>query len=177
MKDRALAERCRKIRLLLTDVDGVMTDGTLLLLPGGGEGKSFHVRDGFGIVLAQRAGLRVGILSGRSSEVVSVRAQELGIGVVRQGILDKAAAFRDILKEEALDPWEVAYVGDDLNDLPVLSEVGLSAAPADAPLDVRSQVFMVLDAPGGRGCLREFVEAILRARGDWEQAVSTLGTS
>jgi 3-deoxy-D-manno-octulosonate 8-phosphate phosphatase (KDO 8-P phosphatase) len=121
--------------------------------------------------------LRVGILSGRSSEVVSVRAQELGIGVVRQGILDKAAAFRDILREEALDPWEVAYVGDDLNDLPVLSEVGLSAAPADAPLDVRSQVFMVLDAPGGRGCLREFVEAILRARGDWEQAVSTLGTS
>jgi 3-deoxy-D-manno-octulosonate 8-phosphate phosphatase (KDO 8-P phosphatase) len=177
MKDRALGERCQRIRLLLSDVDGVMTDGRILLLPGGGEGKSFHVRDGLGILLAHRAGLRVGILSGRESEVVVSRARELGIGLVRQGIRDKASCFREILKEEVLKPWEVAYLGDDLNDLPVLSEVGLSAAPADAPLDVRSQVFMVLDAPGGAGCLREFVEAILRSRGDWERVVSSLETS
>jgi 3-deoxy-D-manno-octulosonate 8-phosphate phosphatase (KDO 8-P phosphatase) len=172
MKDRALAERCRAIRLLLMDVDGVLTDGSIWLSPGAPEGKAFHVRDGLAIVLAHKAGLKTGILSGRSSEVVAARASELGILLVRQGVLHKGVALREILRQEKLEPWEVAYIGDDVNDLPVLREAGLSAAPADAPLEVKSQVFMVLEAPGGRGCLREFVEAILRARGDWDQVVA-----
>ena len=172
MKDEALAERCRALKLVLSDVDGVMTDGTVLLLPDGGEGKAFNIRDGLGMVLARRAGLRTGLITGRSSEVVSRRAAELHMDVVRQGVADKAAVLRDVLAEEGLEAREVAYMGDDLNDLPVMTEVGLSAAPADAPMEVRLQAFMVTDAAGGQGCLREFIEAILRARGDWER-VST----
>jgi 3-deoxy-D-manno-octulosonate 8-phosphate phosphatase (KDO 8-P phosphatase) len=175
MKDEALAARCRRLRLLLTDVDGVMTDGTVLLLPDGQEAKAFHVRDGLGIVLAQRAGLLTGIISGRASEIVGTRARELGMDVVRQGVVDKAAVFREILREHGLESHEVAYIGDDVNDLPILAEAGLSAAPADAPFEVRTQVFMVMEAGGGRGCLREFIEAILRARGDWERVAALFG--
>jgi 3-deoxy-D-manno-octulosonate 8-phosphate phosphatase (KDO 8-P phosphatase) len=177
VKDAALAARCRRLRLVLTDVDGVLTDGTVLLLPDGGEAKAFHIRDGLGIVLAHRAGLRTGILSGRASPATARRAAELGMSVIREGVADKGAAFREILAREGLAPHEVAYMGDDVNDLPVLTEVGLSAAPADAPLEVRAQAFMITDAPGGRGCLREFLEAILRARGEWEGLVASLGTS
>lgn len=169
MKDENLARRCAALKLLLTDVDGVMTDGTVLLLPDGGEAKSFHIRDGLAIVLAHRAGLRTGLVSGRSSDAVARRAGELGMAIVRQGVRDKEAVLREILAQEGLEAREVAYIGDDINDLPVMNEVGLSAAPADAPLEVRAQAFMVTDAGGGRGCLREFVEAILRARGDWER--------
>lgn len=174
MKKGALAARCRDLRLILTDVDGVMTDGRLLLLPGGQEAKSFHVRDGLAIVLAHRAGLRTGILSGRSSAEVERRAAELGMAIVRQGVRAKSAAFREILRDEGLEAHEVAYVGDDVNDLAVLLEAGLSAAPADAVFEVRAQCFMVLDTPGGHGCLREFIEAILRARGEWERLVTGL---
>jgi len=168
LKDQALAARCRNLRLVLSDVDGVLTDGSLLLFPGGGEAKAFHVRDGLGMVLARRAGLRVGLLSGRTSEVVTRRAAELGLEVVRQGISDKGAALREILAAEGIAGHQVAYIGDDVNDLAVMAEVGLSAAPHDAPLEVRAQAFMVTDAAGGRGCFREFVEAILRARGEWD---------
>ncbi len=176
-KDEALAERCRALKLILTDVDGVMTDGTVLLLPDGGEAKAFHVRDGLAVVLAHHAGLRTGLVSGRASEAVARRAAELGMAVARQGVRDKGAAFREILAEQGLSAHEVAYIGDDVNDLPVMRAVALSAAPADAPFEVRSQAFMVMDARGGRGCLREFVEAILRARGDWERAEAAVGAS
>jgi 3-deoxy-D-manno-octulosonate 8-phosphate phosphatase (KDO 8-P phosphatase) len=172
LKDQALAARCRNLRLLLSDVDGVLTDGTVLLLPGGGEAKAFHIRDGLGIVLARRAGLRVGLLSGRTSDTVARRAAELGIEIVRQGVSDKPKALREIVAAERIEPRQVAYMGDDVNDLGVMAEVGLSAAPADAPLEVRAQAFMVTDARGGRGCLREFVEAILRAREEWDALVA-----
>ncbi len=177
MKDEALAARCRGLELLLADVDGVMTDGTLLLLPDGSEAKGFHVRDGLATVLAHRAGLRTGILSGRSSPVVARRAAELGMAVVRQGAADKAMALREILQQEQLRPEQVAYIGDDVNDLPVFAEVGLSAAPADAPLEVRLAALMVTEARGGHGCLREFVEAILRARGQWESTLAACGAA
>jgi 3-deoxy-D-manno-octulosonate 8-phosphate phosphatase (KDO 8-P phosphatase) len=172
MKSLALVERCRRLRLVLSDVDGVMTDGTVLFLPDGRELKPFHIRDGLGIVLAQRAGLRVGIVSGRSSEVVARRAAELGMTLVLQGVRDKRAALRELLQRESLNSSQVAYIGDDLNDLTVMQEVGLSAAPADAAREVRQQAFMVTDASGGHGCLREFLEAILRARGDWDGLVA-----
>ncbi|MFN8091520.1 MAG: HAD-IIIA family hydrolase [Vicinamibacteria bacterium] len=175
MKDEALAERCRALKLILTDVDGVMTDGTVLLLPDGGEAKAFHIRDGLALVMARRAGLLTGLVSGRSSAVVERRAAELGLSVVRQGVRDKAAVLREILAEHGLAAHEVAYMGDDVNDLAVLREVGLSAAPADAPLEVRLEAFMVTEARGGQGCLREFVESILRARDDWDRTVAALG--
>jgi 3-deoxy-D-manno-octulosonate 8-phosphate phosphatase (KDO 8-P phosphatase) len=177
VKDEALAARCRALRLLLMDVDGVLTDGTVLLLPGGGEAKAFHIRDGLGIVLAHRAGLRTGVVSGRRSESVAQRAAELHMAVVLQGVQDKRAAVALVLEQEGLTPRELAYIGDDLVDLPVMREAGLSAAPADAPFEVRSEAFMVMDARGGHGCVREFVEAILRARGDWERVLAGLGVS
>jgi 3-deoxy-D-manno-octulosonate 8-phosphate phosphatase (KDO 8-P phosphatase) len=174
-KDAQLAARCRALKLVLLDVDGVMTDGTVLLHPDGSESKSFHVRDGLGIVLAQRAGLRVGILSGRESAVVDARGRELGLACVRQGVSDKGAGLREILGDQHVQASEVAYMGDDLNDLAVIGEVGLSAAPADAPFEVRAQAFMVTEARGGQGCVREFLEAVLRARGQWEELVAGLG--
>lgn len=177
MKDEALAARCRALRLVLSDVDGVMTDGTVLLLPGGGEAKAFHVRDGLGVVLAHRAGLRTGLLSGRASESATRRAAELNMAVVRLGVHDKRLAFEEILSSEQLVPREVAYIGDDVNDLALMREVGLSAAPADACFEVRAEAFMVMETPSGRGCLREFLEAILRARGDWEPALQSLGAA
>jgi 3-deoxy-D-manno-octulosonate 8-phosphate phosphatase (KDO 8-P phosphatase) len=177
MKDEALAARCRALRLVVSDVDGVLTDGTVLLLPDGGEAKAFHIRDGLAVVLAHRAGLRTALLSGRSSEAVSRRARELGIGIVRQGVSDKAAAFAEILAAEGLRSQEAAYIGDDVNDLPAMVQAGLSAAPADAAFEVRAQAYMVTDARGGRGCFREFVEAILRARGEWESLMEMVGAA
>src|SRR5688572_30482319 len=150
-----------------------MTNGTVLFLPGGGEARAFHVRDGLGVVLAHRAGLRTGIVSGRQSADVEQRARELGIALVRQGVADKAAALGEILDAEGLGAHEVAYIGDDVNDLSVMRAVGLSAAPADAPFEVRAQAEMVTQAAGGAGCLREFLEAILRARGDWDRVAGT----
>jgi len=174
MKDAALAERCRALKLVLSDVDGVLSDGTLLLLDDGREARAFHVRDGLAVALAHRAGLRTGLLSGRSSVAVARRAAELDMAIVLQDVHDKGAALRELLSRERLAAHEVAYIGDDLNDLAVMEQVGLSAAPADAPFEVRSCAFMVMSAPGGRGCLREFVEAILRARGDWERVIAPL---
>jgi 3-deoxy-D-manno-octulosonate 8-phosphate phosphatase (KDO 8-P phosphatase) len=175
MKDEALRERCRALKLVLSDVDGVMTDGTVLVLPDGGEVRAFNIRDGLGIVLAHQVGLRTGLLSGRTSEAVTRRAAELGMAVVRQGVRDKGKALAGIVAELGITPREVAYVGDDVNDLPVFEEVALSAAPADAPFLVRSQAFMVLETAGGRGCLREFIDAILHARGEWESAAAFYG--
>jgi 3-deoxy-D-manno-octulosonate 8-phosphate phosphatase (KDO 8-P phosphatase) len=172
MKADALAERCKALKVILSDVDGVLTDGTVLLLPDGREAKSFHVRDGLGIVLAHRAGLRTGLVSGRRSDAVARRAAELGMAILLQGIDDKAAALREILEAEGLEPHEVAYMGDDVSDLCVMTEVGLSAAPADAPAEVRNQAFMITTAAGGHGCLREFIEAILKARGDWDPLIA-----
>jgi 3-deoxy-D-manno-octulosonate 8-phosphate phosphatase (KDO 8-P phosphatase) len=177
MKAEALARRCRSLQLLLSDVDGVMTDGTVLLLPGGAEARSFHVRDGLALVLARKAGLRTGLISGRASDEVARRAVELGMEVVRQGVADKLACLREVLASLGLEAHEVAYMGDDFNDLPIMREVGLSAAPADAPFEVRDAAYMVTDKKGGEGCLREFVEAILRARGDWQGALEGIGVS
>lgn len=175
MKDEALADRCRALKLILTDVDGVMTDGTVLLMADGSEAKAFHIRDGLGIVLAHRAGLKTGVLSGRVSKALATRAAELGMSIVRQGIADKGAALAEILAAEKLEAREVAYIGDDVNDLAVMRAVSLTAAPADAPLEVRAEAFMVMEARGGQGCLREFIESILRARGDWERVLASIG--
>jgi 3-deoxy-D-manno-octulosonate 8-phosphate phosphatase (KDO 8-P phosphatase) len=176
MKADALAERCKALKLILSDVDGVLTDGTVLLLPDGREGKMFHIRDGMGIVLAHRAGLRTGLVSGRRSEAVERRASELGMAILVQGVDDKRAALQEILERERLEPHEVAYMGDDVADLPVITEVGISAAPADAPMEVRNAAFMITTALGGRGCLREFIEAILKARGDWDGLLAAMNS-
>ena len=161
------AERARQVRLLLLDVDGVLTDGTVLMRSDGGESKQFSIRDGAAIVWAQRHGLEVGLLSGRPSKATSRRAHELGLRIVTQGH-DKGRGFADILATYAFAAAEVAYMADDLQDLPVLRQAGLSAAPADAAPEILSRVDWVSRCPGGRGAVRELIEEMLRARGSWD---------
>lgn len=167
-----LTERARRIRLVLLDVDGVLTDGAILLGPKGTEHKRFHVRDGAAIVWAQRAGLLTGLLSGRRAGATSARAAQLAIPIVTQGRMDKAVAYERILATHELDDQHVAYMGDDLLDLPVLRRVGLSAAPADAVDEVLRAVHWTSTHAGGHGAVRELVELILKAQGRWETVVA-----
>lgn len=157
------------IRLLLLDVDGVLTDGRLGLMPGGQVMQFFSVHDGLAIELAQKAGLEVGFLSGRRSEVVAERGRELGVRLIVQGSTNKLEDFEKIRREKGLKVEEVAFVGDDLPDLPLLEYVGFSAAPANAAEPLKSCVDYVTRAQGGRGAVREVIEQILKASGRWEE--------
>jgi 3-deoxy-D-manno-octulosonate 8-phosphate phosphatase (KDO 8-P phosphatase) len=163
-----VVRKAAAIRLVLFDVDGVLTDGRILLGGDGAESKQFSIRDGTAIVWAQRAGLVVGLLSARRSPATSVRAAQLGIRLVRQQAGEKLEMYRELLTQERLEDSAVAFMGDDLLDLPVLGRVGLSAAPADAAPDVRSRVDWVSRRPGGDGAARELLEVILRAQDRWE---------
>ena len=148
-------------------MDGVLTDGRLTYLPAGGESKTFHVRDGLGLQLFMAAGGAVAFLSGRESEVVARRAQELGVSHLMLGITDKVAAFDELLETLSLKEEEIAYVGDDLPDLPIIRRAGLGFAVADAAPEVRSAADFVLRAGGGQGAVREACERILKAKGAW----------
>lgn len=157
--------------MILSDVDGVMTDGSIIIDNSGVETKSFHVRDGLGIKLWQQTGFMFGILTSRNSRIVKLRAAELGISIVRQGFEEKLAAAREIFATTNIQPAEVCYVGDDLPDLPVMLDVGLSVAVSDAVAEVRSTAKWVLDTPGGHGAIRELIERLLKAKGRWEDCV------
>jgi len=159
------------IRLLLFDVDGVLTDGAVHIHADGSESKAFHIRDGAALVWAQRAGLQVGLLSARSSPSTAQRAAQLGIRIVSQGAAHKADAYDRILQQVGLGDAEVAYMGDDLLDLPVLARVGLSAAPAEGAPEVKARVHWISSSNGGRGAARELVEFVLRAQGRWDAIV------
>ena len=172
MKSDAFAERCRRLKLILSDVDGVLTDGTVIVGGDGSEAKSFYIRDGAGIVMAQRAGIRVGLLSGRPSDATTRRANELGIDIVIQGGADKHRHFVRLLDDTGLDAAAIAYMGDDLLDLPILARAGLAAAPADAAVEVRTAAHWVSQAPGGRGAVRELAELLLRTQGQWQTFVN-----
>jgi 3-deoxy-D-manno-octulosonate 8-phosphate phosphatase (KDO 8-P phosphatase) len=166
-----VAERVADIRLLLFDVDGVLTNGVVLMHADGSEAKGFHIRDGAAMVWAQRAGLTVGWLSARTSGATTHRAAQLAIRLVVQGANSKLAAYERILRDTGLSDNAVAYMGDDLLDLPVLTRVGLSAAPADAAAEVASRVHWVSTADGGRGAVREFIEMVLRAQNRWDKVL------
>ena len=163
-----LEERLARVELLLLDVDGVLTDGRIAIDDRGVETKSFDVTDGHGLKLLQRAGVAVGFVTGRTSRCVEHRAQELGILEVHQGVKEKLGVVRQILVRRGLAPEQVGYVGDDVVDLPVMLQVGLAVAVADASPHVRERAHWVLARPGGRGAVREVCEAILKARGAWE---------
>ena len=158
--------------MLLFDVDGVLTDGTILIHGDGTESKSFNIRDGAGLVWAQRAGLSVGLLSARLADATSIRAAQLGITTIVQGAANKLAGYEQILKDAGLTDAQVGYMGDDLQDLPVLRRAGFSAAPADAAPEVRAAVQWVSASGGGRGAVRECVEHVLRAQGLWRSAIA-----
>jgi 3-deoxy-D-manno-octulosonate 8-phosphate phosphatase (KDO 8-P phosphatase) len=163
-----MQERLQKIRLLLLDVDGVMTDGLIVYDDRGGEIKAFDVKDGHGLKLLQRAGIRVGIITGRQSTVVDRRAAELGIDLVYQGAKDKLVPFLEILNTTGLTAEQVAYVGDDYPDLPILRRVGFAATVADALDELKSHVHYVTNKAGGRGAVREICDLLLRESGHWE---------
>jgi len=161
-------DRARRVAMLLMDVDGTMTDGTILILPDGEELRSYHVADGLGILLAQMAGLRVGVITGKESRSVATRAKRLRLAELYQGAIDKKKALDEILARNGLAAEKVAYIGDDLGDLEALRTVGLAGAVADAHPDVKSCAHYVCRTAGGRGAVREFIEFILKAQGTWD---------
>ena len=163
-----LSEKCKSIRLILTDVDGVLTDGSVFLDNHGNEFKRFHIRDGQGIRLWQQAEGRWGIVTGRSSQAVKQRAAELDIDIVRQGVGEKLPVVRSICEELQLEFTEVCYIGDDLPDWPVIKEVGLGVAVADAAEELRQDADYVTSQKGGTGAVRELVELILKNTNRWE---------
>jgi 3-deoxy-D-manno-octulosonate 8-phosphate phosphatase (KDO 8-P phosphatase) len=166
-----LFDRIAKIELILSDVDGVLTDGGLLFDNQGIEIKKFHIRDGLGIKLWQRAGHKFGILTARSSHIVKLRAAELGVTILRQGFEDKWPAALEVMKELKLSPEQVCFIGDDLTDLPVIRQVGLGVAVADAAPEVRSAAHHVTALAGGQGAVRELVETLLKSRQRWDDLI------
>jgi 3-deoxy-D-manno-octulosonate 8-phosphate phosphatase (KDO 8-P phosphatase) len=163
------------IRLILSDVDGVMTTGQLWFDASGGEIKQFHVRDGMAIKIWQSSGMGFGIVSSRNSPAVARRAAEIGITHILQGVDPKLPAVVQLLDSMGIAPQQVAYIGDDLPDLPVMRYVGLSVAPADACDDVLAEAIWVLQTGGGCGAIRELVQRLMRATSRWEEHVAPAG--
>jgi 3-deoxy-D-manno-octulosonate 8-phosphate phosphatase (KDO 8-P phosphatase) len=160
-----------RIRFLLTDVDGVLTDGRLHFDAHGNEYKTFHVHDAAGLVYWHRSGGLSGFVSGRRGRIVEMRAEELGVQEVHLGRLDKVAVLDEILARRSLAPAEVAYVGDDLLDIPAMRRVGLAATVPNARPEVKAIAHYVTSVAGGDGAVREVVELLMRARGRWDEIV------
>jgi 3-deoxy-D-manno-octulosonate 8-phosphate phosphatase (KDO 8-P phosphatase) len=169
LETRDLELSAKRIKLLLMDCDGVLTDGRLTLLAEGDEQKTFHARDGHGIKLLHRAGLQTGIISGRASGAVERRGRELGISYVRQNEKDKMRAFEELLDEGKFSADQCAFVGDDLPDIPVMLRVGLAVAVADAVEETKQAAHYITEHKGGRGAVREVTELILKSQGRWEE--------
>lgn len=172
MQTPDLSARARAVELLLLDVDGVLTDGSVVYLDDGRELKRFHVRDGSGLKLWRTAGKRAAIVSGRSSLAVDRRAAELGIAPVLQGRDDKLAALDEVLRATGLTPEQVCAIGDDLPDVPVLKRCGLAVAVADACHEARSAAHYVTAVSGGRGAVRDAIEWLLKLQGRWADATA-----
>lgn len=167
----AVLEAAKRIRLVLFDVDGVLTDGSLYLDHAGHEYKAFYARDGHGLKMLQKTGVEVGIITGRSSDVVAHRARDLGITLVFQGASDKLTVYRKLLADRSLDPAVLAFVGDDVVDLPIMTRVGLSVAVQDAHYLVLQRAHWITPHPGGRGAARDVSELLMSAQGHYEQAL------
>lgn len=157
------------MKLLILDVDGVLTDGRIIMDHEGREIKAFDVRDGHGIKLLREAGIEVAILTGRNSPVVQKRAEDLGIPWVRQGVKDKVKAYQEIAREAGIGDEEACFVGDDLVDIPLLKRVGIAIVVADGVHEAKQCARYVTTAPGGRGAVREVCELLLQAQGKWDE--------
>jgi len=164
-------DKARHINMLILDVDGVMTDGSIIMDKNGDELKAFNVRDGHGIKLIQRTGIKIAIITGRGSPVVEARARDLGIDYVIQKSLNKAEALEKLEKESGIPASQCAMMGDDIIDLPPMYRCGLSLAPADASLAVLNHVDWVSDCNGGRGAIRQAAEALLIAQNSWSEVM------
>lgn len=164
--------RAQKIKLIVLDVDGVLTNGQLVFGTQGELMKNFHAQDGLGIALARNIGLKTAIITGRKSQMVELRSAELGITDVYQGKISKVEALNDLMANYKLNLEEIAYVGDDLNDLPVMIRVGLPCAVANAAPEVKEHALLVTKQTGGNGAVREVIEYILKKQGKWEQIIN-----
>jgi len=171
MTSSEVEQRAARIKLLLMDCDGVLTDGRIWIFENGEEQKGFHTRDGLGIDLWHRAGLKSGIISGRTSTAVERRARGLGMTYVWQGRVDKEQVFAETLAQAGVINAEVAYIGDDLNDIPLMLQSGLGVAVADAAPETREHAHYVTKLAGGYGTVREVIELILKAQGRWADLV------
>ncbi|MBI2817946.1 MAG: HAD hydrolase family protein [Acidobacteria bacterium] len=169
-------ERAKRVELILFDVDGVLTDGQILIIPGSNgavhEYKTFNVQDGVGLTFARRVGLRLGILTGRTSESVSVRAKELGMEIIEQGSLNKLDTYQKIREQVNLADAQIAFMGDDLQDLPCLRRAGLAIGPANSQQDIRQYCHLITEHTGGHGAVRDALEFIIRAQGKWDQIMA-----
>jgi 3-deoxy-D-manno-octulosonate 8-phosphate phosphatase (KDO 8-P phosphatase) len=169
----AVLEKARKLRLLILDVDGVLTDGRLFFDNEGVEYKCFHARDGHGIKLLRQTGVTVAVISGRNSGSVALRMKSLGIEHVYQGREDKLAAFAEVLEKTGATPEQSAHMGDDLLDLPIMARVGLAIAVADANFAVKERADWCTSLPGGQGAVREICDLIMQAQGTFDQVLGT----
>ncbi len=168
-----IVEKAKRLKLLILDVDGVLTDGRLFFDNKGKEYKCFHARDGHGIKLLRQSGVEVAVISGRKSKSVALRMKSLGIKYVYQGHENKIAAFNEIIQTLAIEPEQVAHVGDDLLDLPIMTRVGLSIAVNDANGAVKEYADWCTDTPGGLGAVREVCDFIMKAQGSFEIILQT----
>ena len=166
-----LSQIASGIRLILSDVDGVLTDGGLYFDSQGVEAKRFHIRDGMGIKLWRRVGFQFGLVTARKSPMVEKRAGELKLDLVIQGREDKWTAVQEVMAERTLTPEQICFIGDDLTDLPVIRRVGLGVGVADAAAEVRNHAGLVTQLPGGRGAVRELIERLLKMKNLWEEAI------
>jgi 3-deoxy-D-manno-octulosonate 8-phosphate phosphatase (KDO 8-P phosphatase) len=170
-RPRGVGARARRIRLLVLDVDGVLTDGRMILSERGDELKAFHTHDGMGITLARRAGLVIALVTGEKSPIAQSRGAKLGVEDVVLGARRKGDVLEELMAKHGVRREQTAFMGDDLLDLPALQGAGLAVAPANAVAEVRAAAHVVTRAAGGAGAVRECVEVILRAQGRWREAV------
>jgi 3-deoxy-D-manno-octulosonate 8-phosphate phosphatase (KDO 8-P phosphatase) len=165
-------EKAKNVRLLILDVDGVLTDGRIILDERGFESKFFNARDGHGLKLVMRANIKVVLLSGRESEATRHRARQLGISTVYQNIHNKINAYEEILRTNGVEDHHVGYVGDDLVDLPVLKRAGFAAVVADSVEEIKPFADYITEKEGGKGAVREIVELVLKSQGKWEEVTA-----
>lgn len=167
----SIIEKASKIKLLILDIDGVLSDNRLYYGDNGIEYKSFHTRDGHGMVMLQQSGIEIGIITGRKSPLIDKRMKDLKVSHLYQGVPDKLPTFLKLVEQENLSFEEIAYMGDDILDLPILTRVGLSACPQDADPEVTPRVDYVSRFTGGRGCVREMCELLLKSQGLWQKQI------
>jgi 3-deoxy-D-manno-octulosonate 8-phosphate phosphatase (KDO 8-P phosphatase) len=171
ISEKELFKIAKNIKFLILDVDGVLTDGGIILDNEGNEFKTFHVRDGHGIKMLIRAGIQVAVITGRHSRVVERRAHELGVTELFQKCYDKRVAYRQIAEKYSLNDDEIAYIGDDIVDIPILKKAGFSVVVADADDEVKAAAMMVTKMRGGRGAVREVCDLLLKAKGLWQDII------
>ena len=173
LSTESLTASLQKIKLLALDVDGVLTDGSIYISPAGEVFKGFNAKDGMGISCALRSGLQIAVITGRQSPIVERRCEELGITLLQQGVKDKRLALQQMAQKLGLVREEIAYMGDDLNDIPAFKDSGLNLVPADAAIEVMAVADIITKASGGRGAVREAITMILAAQDNWNVIVNS----